>query len=109
MFCRIIGISLTIFYCIIIFSLADTVNLLNAGVLDSQPDKSSSESQGYRDVVVFMNEFFAVGTDGRIDCFSKSAKKIAEHKASKYKLNCAYSNNKIFVAAGGLDFHGAKF
>ncbi len=62
--------------------------------------RSDSFSIGYTDIVKFGDKFYAVGTDGRIDCISKSAEKITVDKSSKYKLNCAYSNDEILIVAG---------
>lgn len=76
---------------------------------------------GYSDVVLFKGRFFAVGTDGRIDYISNSGEKKLVYnsfKLKQIKLNCAFSDENILIAAGdhgtilysfdGKDFYPAK-
>jgi hypothetical protein len=63
----------------------------------------SSESgalNGYTDIVHFRDKFIAVGSDGRIDCISKSGEGEPIDNSCKDRLNCAFSNDEILIAAG---------
>jgi hypothetical protein len=55
---------------------------------------------GYTDVIAFKGNYIVVGTDGRIECISKSGEKIRVEKKNKYKLNCIFSNGEFVIAAG---------
>ena len=78
----------------------------------------SKGSKGYRDIVLFKDKVIAVGTDGRIDCLSKSGEKISVDSSCAYTLHCAFSNEEILVVAGdhgtilyssdGKSFHCAE-
>ncbi|MBN2088016.1 hypothetical protein JW964_00295, partial [candidate division KSB1 bacterium] len=80
--------------------------------------KQSDNIKGYTDIVHFKDRFIAVGSDGRIDCISKSVEKTPIDYSCKYKLNCAFANDEILIIAGdygtilysfdGKDFHHAK-
>jgi hypothetical protein len=58
------------------------------------------DSKGYTDIVHFKEKLIAVGTDGRIDCITKSGESAPLDSSYSYKLNCAYSNEEIIIAAG---------
>jgi hypothetical protein len=71
------------------YSFADTTGTLK-----------SNDSKGYNDIVLFKDKFIAVGTDGRIDCISKSGEKVLVDSSCMYNLNCAFSNDEFLIAAG---------
>ncbi len=101
MFCQRNRILLTVLCCLVLLFLASKQNILKAETHCHQSDTASfSESKGYRDIVLFKNKYIAVGTDGRIDCFSKSGGKTPIDNPDKPNLNCAFSNDKIIIAAG---------
>jgi hypothetical protein len=81
----------------------------------SQTDTTSIVvSQGYTDIVQFGGKYFAVGTDGRIDCISNSGERTTVDNSNKNKLNCAFSNDEILIAAGDhgtilYSYDGKKF
>ncbi len=87
----------TILSCIILFSL--TGNSVTASEFYNLSDTPDG-SKGYSDIVLFRNSFFAFGTDGRIDCISRSGDKAPIEHSNKSKLNCAFSNDEILLAAG---------
>jgi hypothetical protein len=60
----------------------------------------SGSLNGYTEIVSYRDQFIAVGTDGRIDCISKSGESITIDHSSPYQLNCAFSNDDLFIAAG---------
>lgn len=92
----------TVFCCIIFFSLVDKLVCAEEkhSVLHETGISKSDTLNGYRDIVFFRDNFIAVGTDGRIDLISKSGEKVPVDNSNKYKLNCAFSNNDILLAAG---------
>ena len=65
-------------------------------LVSSEPENP----QGYTDIVHFRDKFFAVGTDGRIDCISQSGESATIDRSNPYKLNCAFSNDEILIAVG---------
>jgi len=69
-------------------------------ISDTTCFSNSDESKGYKDIVLFRNQFIVVGTDGRIDCISKSGEKVPVINSCKCKLNCAFSNDEILLVAG---------
>jgi hypothetical protein len=60
----------------------------------------SGNSKGYTDIVLFRDRFIAVGTNGRIDCITKSGEKIPADNHGTHNLKCAFSNDEILIAAG---------
>jgi len=111
------------FFCWLFFLfLADKSVSPNAGVHDPFSETShvseSKDLQGYRDIVLFKDKVIAVGTDGRIDCISKSGEKISVDSFCVYNLHCAFSNEELLIAAGdhgtilfssdGRNFHRAE-
>ena len=76
----------------------------NAGEQDPCSETASvsesKDSKGYRDIVLFKDKVIAVGTDGRIDCISKSGEKISVDSSCAYTLHCAFSNEEMLVVAG---------
>jgi len=56
--------------------------------------------KGYTDIVLFRDTFIAVGTDGRIDRISNSGEIVSVDRSNAYRLNCAFSNDGIVLAAG---------
>jgi hypothetical protein len=115
-------IILVLLYWLIFLSGADKSVSPNAGVHDPFSETASisesKDSKGYRDIVLFKDKVIAVGTDGRIDCMSKSGKKIFVDSSCAYNLHCAFSNGEILIAAGdhgtilyssdGKSFHRAE-
>jgi hypothetical protein len=95
-------ILLHVIACIFILSLADKP--VKAADIYNLPDttgiSNAGELQGYNDIVIFKSRFFAVGTDGRIDCITKSGEKKLIDNSCNVKLNCAFSNDEILIAAG---------
>jgi hypothetical protein len=87
-------ILIAVFACLILFLLA--AESIDAAQLSSGKDSK----KGYSDIVFFKGKFFAVGTDGRIDCISGAGEKIPADSSCKVKLNCAFSNDDILIAAG---------
>jgi hypothetical protein len=69
-------------------------------LFDTSYVSKSDGSKGYRDIVLFKDNFIAVGTDGRIDGISKSGEKISVDSSCTYNLHCAFSNEEILIAAG---------
>jgi len=88
--------------CLILLSLADK----SVKAVDHYPlfntsyVPKSDNSKGYNDIVFFKDRFIAVGTDGRIDCISKSGDRIPVDSSCKYNLNCAFSNEETRIVAG---------
>jgi hypothetical protein len=77
----------------------------------SQPP---SHAGWYNDIVLFKGEYFAVGTDGRIDRISPSGEKIRVDSSCRYDLRCAFSNDETLLAAGDrgmilFSFDGRSF
>jgi hypothetical protein len=60
----------------------------------------SGHLTGYSDIAFFKGQVIAVGTDGRIDRIFKSGESITIDHSSPYRLNCAFSNHDLFIAAG---------
>lgn len=85
---------------------------------DKLTSNESGNLNGYTDIVFFRDTFVAVGTDGRIDGISKSGEIVPVDHSNQYKLNCAFSNDEILIAAGdngkilysfdGKDFYHAE-
>ena len=94
-------ILLTVLGCLILLSLTDKQHILKAGEIYPKSDTTKiTESKrriGYRDVVLFKDNYVAVGTDGRIDSFSKSGEKEPIDNTSNSDLNCAFSNGEIMI------------
>ena len=61
---------------------------------------TTSSEKGYTDIVRFKDKFFAVGTNGRIDCITESGEKIRVGSSCKYNLHCVISNEELIIAAG---------
>ena len=61
---------------------------------------ATSRNKGYTDVARFHNKFFAVGTDGRIDCITESGEKIRVDSSCTNNLHCAFSNEELLITAG---------
>ena len=57
-------------------------------------------SIGYCDIVFFKDKFIAVGADGRIDGISSSGETVAVDRSCHVKLNSAFANDEILMAAG---------
>jgi hypothetical protein len=102
MFFPIKKIMHTIIYCLVFLFITEIS--VSAEELYSYADTSSisesNDSKGYSDIVLFKDTFIAVGTDGRIDCISKSGEKVPVDSSGKYNLNCAFSNDELIIAAG---------
>ena len=60
----------------------------------------SRNVKGYTDIVRFRDKFIAIGSDGRLDCISKSGNRRPINSPTKYKLNCAFSNDEILSVGG---------
>ncbi len=88
--------------CLILMLLADkSVRAVeHYSLFDTSYVSKSDGSKGYRDIVLFKDNFIAVGTDGRIDGISKSGEKISVDSSCTYNLHCAFSNEEILIAAG---------
>ena len=101
---RINRILLTVFGCLILLSFTIKQKILKAGEINLRSGSTNNSevqgSKGYRDVVLFKNKYIAVGTDGRIDCFSKSGEKMPIDNSDKNNLNTVFSNGEIIIAAG---------
>jgi hypothetical protein len=67
---------------------------------DTSCISAKSELKTYSDIVLFRNKFIAVGTDGRIDCISKSGERVSVKTSGSINFNCAFSNNEVIIAAG---------
>jgi hypothetical protein len=67
---------------------------------DTTSSSKSKKLKGYNAIVLFAEKFFAVGTDGRIDCISKNGGKIPLDTSCKNNLNCAVANEEILVVGG---------
>ncbi|MBN2001307.1 hypothetical protein JW935_27430 [candidate division KSB1 bacterium] len=67
---------------------------------DTSHRAESGILEGYTDIVPFRDKFTGVGTDGRIDNISISGERVPVDFSNKYKLNCAFSNDKILIVAG---------
>lgn len=84
--------------------LSPAIKFVNAAELHSlyasTSISDSGTSRGYTDIVLFNNKYFVVGSDGRIDCISKSADRIPVDDSNKFKLNCAFSNEEILLTVG---------
>ena len=97
-------ILFTVLECLIFLSFTNKQNILKAEVIYPKHDTTKiTESKrriGYRDVVLFKDYYVAVGTNGRIDRYSKSGEKVPIDSTSKADLNCAFSNSEIMIAAG---------
>ena len=95
---------LTALFCLIQLTLDGQNNFINAEEIYPQPDliqfTKTTGSKGYRDVVHFKDKYFAVGTEGRIDSFTKTGERVNVEDSNKYTLNCAFSNSEILIAAG---------
>jgi hypothetical protein len=92
----------TVIGCLILLSLADKSVQAeeNSNLSDTTCISETDDSKGYSDIVLFRNKLIAVGTDGRIDCISKSGEKVPLEYSSSIKYNCAFSNDEILIAAG---------
>ncbi len=88
--------------CLLLLFLADkSVRAVELHFLsDTTNISETNASKGYSDIVLFRDQFVAVGSDGRIGCISQSGEIIYVDKSNKYKLNCAFSNDEILIAAG---------
>jgi hypothetical protein len=62
--------------------------------------KEPGHLNGYNDIVIFRDQFIAVGTDGRIDRISKSGEITPIDHSNTYRLNNAYADDKIFITVG---------
>jgi hypothetical protein len=92
---------LPLFLCCLILLLLADIEAKGLHLLSHATDFSGSgDSKGYTDIVLFRDKFIAVGTDGRIDCISKSGERIPVDSSSKDDLHCAFSNGEILIAAG---------
>ena len=91
-----------VFGCLILLSLAKgSVKAAKRYPLsDTVCVSESDDSNGYCDIILFRKKLIAVGTDGRIDCFSKSGEIIPADRSFAFKLNCAFANDNIMIAAG---------
>jgi hypothetical protein len=72
------------------------LNILSGNAEDSIKD----HRHGYYDIVRFQEKYIAVGTSGRIDCITLSGEKKFLDTTCRFDLNCAYANDRIFLAAG---------
>ena len=87
--------------CLIYLSPNGKQDVLQAEELRPASDTTSTPGvKGYRDIVIFKDRYFAVGSDGRIDCISQSGEKVTANSSTAYTLNCAYANEDILVVAG---------
>ncbi|RQV95388.1 hypothetical protein EH221_06220 [bacterium] len=59
-----------------------------------------AEPDGYTDIVSFGDTLIAVGSDGRIDRITQSGERLPIDHNNSFPLNCAFSNDKIVIAAG---------
>ena len=50
--------------------------------------------------MTFQDQYIATGADGRIDNISIHGESVTIDKSSQYRLNCAFSNDNIFIAVG---------
>ena len=115
-------ILLTVFCCQIPLLFPGKQNIIKANEFYPKSDTSSisapKEPKGYRDIMLFKDMYIAVGTDGRIDNFSKLGEKKPVDNPNKSNLNCAFSNGEIILVAGdkgtmlystdGKNFYRAK-
>lgn len=58
------------------------------------------EPKGYTDIVLFKDRVIAVGTQGRIDCISRSGEKIPVDSSCRYTLRSVFANEDMLIAAG---------
>ena len=63
------------------------------------PDESS-HLNGYTDIVRFRDKYIAIGADGRIANISIHGESVTIDHSSQSRLNCAFSNDNIFIAVG---------
>jgi hypothetical protein len=59
-----------------------------------------NENKGYRDIVAYNDQFLAVGTDGRIDCISKSGEITPINNTLTKDLNGVIYTNQTIIAVG---------
>lgn len=92
----------TVFICMILLCFSDNAKAVEHYRLSEKTASISQcdDSEGYTDIVLFRKEFVAIGTDGRIDNICKSGEIILLDNSNTKKLNCAYANDEILLAAG---------
>ncbi len=94
-------ILLPVYACLILLFCANKSRAEGPFSQSEPAGPSESElSNGYCDIVFFKGKFIAVGTDGRIDGISTSGETVAVDRSCHVKLNSAFANDDILLAAG---------
>jgi hypothetical protein len=75
------------------------VLVLSGSIFLLSPGKRT-ESEGYRSVIRYEDEFIAAGSNGRIDRISLSGKIMRSEIFPGLNFNCVISDNKTVIAAG---------
>lgn len=76
-------------------------NLVSSETIQAEiASDQESETEGYRAVCCFGNDFLAAGTNGRVDWISASGKILKTEKLSGFTLKCALSFDDIVMVGG---------
>lgn len=81
------------------FKILQVVILFLGGTILSSPGVDY-KTEGYRSVISYGDGFIAAGSDGRIDWYSVSGRKIKEEKFPGETFNCLLEYNQMVIAAG---------
>ena len=88
-----IKIKPVLLFCLFLLFLTD--NSVKAG-----KHVKLTDAKGYTEIIYFQNNFIAIGTNGRIDCISKSGIKTTVDSSYRYNLTCAVANDELLIVAG---------